>query len=210
MFITFEGVDGSGKSTQAKLLFDYIKTIVGENNVILTREPGGTILSEKIRELIFSTENINPISELLLFISARKEHLEKIILPAIQNNKIVICDRYIDSTIAYQGYGFNLNIDLIEKLHDILNIRKPDLTFLLNIDINISLSRAISKKKFECMGIEIYEKIQNGFLKIAQENPEKYHIIQSNNNIQSNDIDDIHEKILSITSKYLNKKNINI
>ncbi|MEI4220315.1 MAG: dTMP kinase, partial [Candidatus Dasytiphilus stammeri] len=136
MFITFEGIDGSGKTTQSELLANYFKQIHGENNVVLTREPGGTDFAEKIRGLLLK-DNIDPISELLLLISMRHEHMKKLILPALLEGKIVICDRFIDSTIAYQGYGLGVDLSLIRDLHKLVEIKYPDITFILDIDVQV-------------------------------------------------------------------------
>ncbi len=137
MFITFEGIDGSGKTTQSKLLANHFKQIRGENNVVLTREPGGTNFAEKVRGVLL-TNNIDSISELLLLISMRREHMKKLILPALAEGKIVICDRFIDSTIAYQGYGFGVDLGLIRDLHKLVEIKYPDITFILDIDESYS------------------------------------------------------------------------
>ncbi len=121
MFITFEGIDGSGKTTQSELLADYFRQIYGEGNVILTREPGGTDFAEKVRKELLVCD-IDPVSELLLLISMRYEHMKKLISTALQEGKIVICDRFIDSTIAYQGYGFGVDLELIERLHTLVGL----------------------------------------------------------------------------------------
>ncbi|QKX01954.1 dTMP kinase [Wolbachia endosymbiont of Cruorifilaria tuberocauda] len=176
MFITFEGVDGSGKTTQSKLLANHLKKIHGENYVILTREPGGTDCAEKVR-MILLKDNIDPISELLLFVSMRHEHMKKIILPAIREGKIVICDRFIDSTVAYQGYGLGIDLKLIEDLHELAKIKYPDITFILDIDVKVGLGRAKGKNKYEEMGICFYNKVRKGFQEIALKKLSRCHII---------------------------------
>ncbi|MDG7052344.1 MAG: dTMP kinase [Wolbachia endosymbiont of Alcedoecus sp.] len=176
MFITFEGIDGSGKTTQSELLASHFKQIRGENNVILTREPGGTDFAEKVRRVLLK-DNIDPISELLLLASMRYEHIKKLILPALKEGKIVICDRFIDSTIAYQGYGLGVDLGLIGNLHKLVKIRRPDITFILDIDVQVGLSRAKDKNKYEEMDINFYDKVRKGFQEIALGEPDRCNII---------------------------------
>jgi dTMP kinase len=199
MFITFEGIDGSGKTTQSKLLADYYQQIHGENNVILTREPGGTEFAEKIREVLL-TNNIDPISELLLLISMRCEHMEKLILPALKEGKVVICDRFIDSTIAYQGYGLGVDLELIRKLHELVEIKYSDITFILDIDVNIGLNRAKDKNKYEEMDVIFYNKVRKGFKEIAREEPSRCNVITD---IEIKDNNQVHAKIVKSLSKIL-------
>lgn len=193
MFITFEGIDGSGKTTQSRLLANYFKQIRGENNVVLTREPGGTDFAEKIRSVLLQT-NVDPISELLLLVSMRCEHMKKLILPALQEEKTVICDRFIDSTIAYQGYGLGVDLELIKTLHRLAEIRYPDITFILDIDVEVGLSRAKDKNKYEEMDIKFYSKVQKGFQKIVSAELNRCFIFAQ---IEKKNDKQIHEKIVS-------------
>ncbi|MFL3876652.1 dTMP kinase [Wolbachia endosymbiont of Trichogramma kaykai] len=198
MFITFEGIDGSGKTTQSELLANYFKQIHGENNVVFTREPGGTDFAEKIRGLLLK-DNIDPISELLLLISMRHKHMKKLILPALKEGKTVICDRFIDSTIAYQGYGLGVDLSLIRDLHKLVEIKYPDITFILDIDVQIGLSRAKDKNKYEEMSIDFYHKIRKGFQEIAVKEPNRCNVItviadKDNNKVYSEIIDVIRKK----------------
>lgn len=198
MFITFEGIDGSGKTTQSELLANYFKQIHGENNVVLTREPGGTDFAEKIRGLLLK-DNIDPISELLLLISMRHEHMKKLILPALKEGKTVICDRFIDSTIAYQGYGLGVDLSLIRDLHKLVEIKYPDITFILDIDVQVGLSRANDKNKYEEMSIDFYHKIRKGFQEIAIKESNRCNVItgiadKDNNKVYSEIIDVIRKK----------------
>ncbi len=192
MFITFEGIDGSGKTIQSKLLANHFKQIHGENNVVSTREPGGTNFAEKIREVLL-TNNIDPISELLLLISMRHEHMKKLILPALAEGKIVICDRFIDSTIAYQGYGFGVDLKLIEDLHRLAGVRYPDITFILDIDVKVGLSRAKDKNKYEEMDVNFYNKVGKGFKEIAIKEPVRCHVITE---IETKNDNQVHTKII--------------
>ncbi|QKX03286.1 dTMP kinase [Wolbachia endosymbiont of Litomosoides sigmodontis] len=197
MFITFEGIDGSGKTTQSELLANYLKQIRGENNVILTREPGGTNFAEKIRGILLKN-SIDPISELLLLISMRYEHVKKVILPALKEGKIVICDRFIDSTIAYQGYGLGIDLELIQDLHKLVKIKRPNVTFILDIDVQIGLNRAKDKNKYEKMNTSFYYKVQKGFQEIAIKEPDRCSIITE---IKAKDNNQVHVEIINkITS----------
>ncbi|OCA06708.1 dTMP kinase [Wolbachia endosymbiont of Trichogramma pretiosum] len=198
MFITFEGIDGSGKTAQSELLANYFKQIHGENNVVLTREPGGTDFAEKIRGLLLK-DNIDPISELLLLISMRHEHMKKLILPSLEEGKIVICDRFIDSTIAYQGYGLGVELSIIRDLHKLVEIKYPDITFILDIDVQVGLSRAKDKNKYEEMSIDFYHKIRKGFQEIAVKEPNRCNVItviadKDNNKVYSEILDVIRKK----------------
>ncbi|WGJ62007.1 dTMP kinase [Wolbachia endosymbiont of Frankliniella intonsa] len=194
MFITFEGIDGSGKTTQSELLANYFKQIHGENNVVLTREPGGTDFAEKIRGLLLK-DNIDPISELLLLISMRREHMKKLILPAIKEGKTVICDRFIDSTIAYQGYGLGVDLSLIRDLHKLVEIKYPDITFILDIDVQVGLSRAKDKNKYEEMSIDFYHKIRKGFQEIAIKESNRCNVITG---IEKKSDNHVHNEIIDI------------
>jgi len=193
MFITFEGIDGSGKTTQSELLANHFKQIYSENNVILTREPGGTDFAEKVRRVLLK-DNIDPISELLLLTSMRYEHVKKLILPALKEKKIVICDRFIDSTIAYQGYGLGVDLGLIRDLHKLVKIRRPDITFILDIDVQVGLSRAKDKNKYEEMDINFYNKVRKGFQEIALKEPNRCNIITE---IETKNDNQVHSEIIN-------------
>lgn len=192
MFITFEGIDGSGKTTQSKLLANHFKQIRGENNVVLTREPGGTNFAEKVRGVLL-TNNIDSISELLLLTSMRREHMKKLILPALAEGKIVICDRFIDSTIAYQGYGFGVDLGLIRDLHKLVEIKYPDITFILDIDVKVGLNRAKDKNKYEEMDVNFYNKVRKGFQEIAIKEPVRCSVITG---IETKNDNHVHNEII--------------
>ena len=174
--------------------------IFTKNNIksILTREPGGTKLAEKIRELLLSDDfgRICSKTEILLNYAARKDHIKKLINPALENGTKVISDRFFDSTFAYQGFGRGVQLELIKKIHkEILKDFAPDITFLIDIDINIAMKRVKLRgesNKFDKMDLEFHQKIKDGFLQIAKNNPERIKIIDGNKSKE-----EIHEEILN-------------
>ena len=172
-FISFEGIDGSGKSTQIKKLAQFLETL--EFDVIITREPGGSVGGEEIRDLLLQgqVDRWSAETEILLFTAARRDHLERIILPAIDDGKIVLCDRFTDSTRMYQGMrGPNLR-NLVDMLNEKVINRDPDLTIIIDIDPKISLKRAKSRKtaeeRFEDFGVDMQIKMRKGFIELAKE-----------------------------------------
>ena len=172
-FISFEGIDGSGKSTQIKKLARFLETL--DFDVIITREPGGSVGGEEIRDLLLQgqVDRWSAETEILLFTAARRDHLERIILPAIDGGKIVLCDRFTDSTRMYQGMrGPNLR-NLVDMLNEKVINRDPDLTIIIDIDPEISLKRAKSRKtaeeRFEDFGLELQMKMRKGFIELAKE-----------------------------------------
>jgi dTMP kinase len=187
-FITFEGGEGCGKSTQSKLLFQAIQ----QKNYpcYITREPGGTPGAEQIRNLLVEGE-INKwekMTEILLHMAARKEHVEKVIKPKLNEGINIICDRFVDSTIAYQGYGHELGSDIITNLHNnIFEEFYPDLTFIMDMDVNDGIKRTLRRKttenRYEKMDIPFHKRVREGFLKIAYNNPERFIIINAKNTI---------------------------
>ncbi len=190
MFITLEGPDGAGKTTQINLL----ASIAKNENYLLTRNPGGTEFGLKLREILLNDNSVSPsaIAELMLYMSDRAQHIETVIKPALAKNQIVICDRFIDSTVVYQGYARGLNIDFIKGLNDfVCQGLKPDLTFLLDIDANIGFGRLKSKDKIEAEGLDFQKKVRAGFLELASQEPNRFEIIDTNalNELQ------VHEKI---------------
>ena len=196
LLITFEGGEGTGKSTQSKLLYDYLKSKT--TDVILTREPGGCTESENIRNLLVKG-NINkwdPITESLLHNAARREHIKNIIKPALLKNKIVICDRYIDSTMAYQGIGQGVNSNFLNILSkEITENIVANITFIFDIDPDISLKRAKKRDKntnnrYENFDLSFHKNIRNYFKSLINTN-KRYILIDA-----SNSIEEIHLKIL--------------
>ena len=201
-FISFEGIDGSGKSTQAKVLTKTLEDL--GHNVVLTREPGGSIGAEEIRRLVLQgdPDRWSAESEILLFTAARRDHLEKTILPALDAGKIVICDRFADSTRMYQGLSRGDLRTLVDELHSLMIPRDPDLTVLIDLDPKLGLTRAKSRntaeERFEDFGISLQEKMRVGFLNLAEEYAQRFRIIDG-----QRDIDAIAADVLSVVQKHI-------
>ena len=186
-FISFEGGEGSGKSTQIKLL---AKRLAKYGEVITTREPGGTIEAEIIRNLLVrgKKNKWSGVVETLLLYAARKDHIDKVIVPNLNKNKWVLCDRFKESTIVYQGYGKNVDIKLIKKLDKLITDNlTPSLTFILDIDPKIGLKRSIRKAntetRYEKMSLSFHNKIRKAFKKIANTNKRNFKLINANQDI---------------------------
>ena len=186
-FISFEGIDGSGKSTQIKKLARFLETLDFE--VIITREPGGSVGGEEIRNLLLKgqVDRWSAETEILLFTAARRDHLERIILPAIDDGKIVLCDRFTDSTRMYQGMrGPNLR-NLVDMLNEKVINRDPDLTIIIDIDPEISLKRAKSRKtaeeRFEDFGVELQMKMRKGFIELAKEFSNRIEVVNGQQSV---------------------------
>jgi len=188
LFITFEGIEGSGKTYQAQKLYKYLRR--HKISSILTREPGGTPSAEKIREVILkdyfhseSIEKFKKYTDTLLYLAARNEHVENKIRPAIKKKKIIICDRFIDSTSAYQIYGKGVNKTFINSIHKhILKGLRPDLTFILTIKISKAMQRIKRRKiknRYDKFSKNFYEKVQKAFIKIAKTNTKRYIILDN-------------------------------
>ena len=188
-FITFEGGEGSGKSTQLSLLFNNIKST--NLDCIKTREPGGSEGAESIRDLLLngSLEKWDPVAETLLFYAARKDHVTKIIKPALAEGAIVLCDRFSDSTFVYQGIGKGLSDEYIRNIHQLtLGNFKPDLTLIFDIDPEIGIKRALSRAgtetRFESMNLEFHHAVRAGFLSIARNEPARCVVIDASWSIE--------------------------
>ena len=183
-FISFEGIDGCGKSTQAKILSEEL--IACGHKILLTREPGGSDGAEEIRNLLLTgnTDRWSAETEILLFTAARRDHLERTILPALENGLAVICDRFSDSTRVYQGVTRDDLRDLVDQLDSAMIPRQPDITVLIDLDPNISLARAIERSnneaRFEDFGVEMQIKLRKGFLSLAHEFPNRFVVIDGN------------------------------
>jgi dTMP kinase len=188
-FITFEGGEGTGKSTQAKILYDYL--ISNNIETVLTREPGGCEESEAIRQLLVkgSIDKWDNITEALLHSAARREHIKRVIQPSLLNNKVVICDRFTDSTMAYQGQGQGVNKQFLTKLiKEVTENIIPDLTFIFDMDIKKSLIRANkrdnNKNRYEKFNNDFHEKIRNYFLSLEKKN-KRYILINASESIEN-------------------------
>ena len=181
--ITFEGIDGSGKSTQIKL----ISEILHKNNIdnIVIREPGGTEISEKIRDILLDNDNtISKYTEALLFLSSRSQLVNEVIKPALDRGCYILCDRYIDSTIAYQGHGRGIDLSQIKVLNDLaIESIYPDITFILDINVNTSLSRRLTKSKdrMEQVNENFLIKVRKAYLKIADDDKKRCIVVDCNN-----------------------------
>ncbi|MDD3732186.1 MAG: dTMP kinase, partial [candidate division Zixibacteria bacterium] len=184
-FITFEGIDGCGKTTQMELAFEYL-TASGLT-VYKFREPGSTRVAEKIREILLHKDNsLSDITELFLYEAARAEITEKEIHPALKKGHTVLCDRFYDSTTAYQGYGRGLDIKLVKKLHRIaVGDLTPDLTFLFDLDLKTALSRrGTSPDRLESQPKAFFERVRQGFLKIAGEERQRIVVIDAAGSVE--------------------------
>jgi len=202
LFITFEGCEGSGKTTQSKLLADWLT----KNNInsISTREPGGTLTAEKIRSLILDpTIKLEVPSQMLLHSVARIEHVTDVIIPNISKGTHVICDRFLDSTIAYQHYGHGLDLDVITYIHNNLIRLIPDITFVLDLDYTQHLARLKKRgavaDRYEGLQKEFHEKVIEGFREIAHNNPKRCHLIKSGNG----SAEETHKEIIKKIDKIL-------
>ncbi len=189
LFVTFEGIDGSGKSTQARMLAEHLRT--DGHDVVLTREPGGSPGAEEIRRLVLEgdPDRWSAETEILLFTAARRDHLERTIEPALTAGKIVICDRFADSTRMYQGLSRGDLRALVDQLHDLMIRREPDLTLLIDMDPDTGLSRAKgrqgSEERFEDFGPDLQRRMRRGFLDLAQEFRQRFRVVDGNRPMDS-------------------------
>lgn len=201
-FITFEGIDGSGKSTQARLLAEHLQS--AGHNVVLTREPGGSPGAEEIRSLVLEgdPDRWSAETEILLFTAARRDHLERIILPALSQGKIVICDRFADSTRMYQGLSRGDLRRTVDQLHELMIGKDPDLTVLIDMEPNIGLSRALSRQtseeRFEDFGQDLQVKMRQGFLNLAKEFNQRFCVVDGGRTI-----DDVAQDVAQIAKDFL-------
>lgn len=201
-FITFEGIDGSGKSTQARLLADHLRT--QGHDVVLTREPGGSTGAEEIRALVLEgdPDRWSAETEILLFTAARRDHLERTILPALAAGKIVICDRFADSTRMYQGLSRGDLRGVVDQLHDLMIGREPDLTILIDMDPAEGLSRAKSRQtaeeRFEDFGQALQDQMRAGFLALSREFADRFCVINGAGTPQ-----DVSQRVSDSVSEHL-------
>lgn len=203
-FITVEGTDGAGKTTQINLLTEYLKNRGYE--VLLTREPGGTAIGEKIRELLLDCDNSEmfSITEVLLYVASRVQHLNEKILPAVKNGKIVICDRFVDSSIAYQGFGRELGIDMIESINALaMGNVSPDITFYLDIDPVSGIHRKKQElghtlDRMEQEKLDFHKRVSQGYKFLCEHYTERIKKIDAGKNIQ-----EVHNQIIEELQKVL-------
>ena len=188
-FITLEGVDGSGKSTQAKLLKEALEA--QGHTVLLTREPGGSPGAEEIRSLVLEGEpdRWSAETEILLFTAARRDHLERTILPALEAGTVVICDRFVDSTRVYQGLTRGDLREVVDKLHVLMIGREADLTLVFDMDPVLGLARAkarqTTEERFEDMGLEMQQAMRRGFLDLAKGAPERFAVVDAGRAVEA-------------------------
>lgn len=197
LFITFEGADGCGKTTQIELLDKYLKE--KGFKTLVTREPGAKGLGEKLREILLNYDGeVSPNCESFLFLADRAQHVDCVIKPALKKGIIVLCDRHTDSTVAYQGYGRQLDIEQIKNLNKIaVNGLKPNLTIVFDIDIETSMQRVgKTKDRMESAGTEFFNRVRNGYLAIAKEEPNRVKVINS-----ADSIENIHKQVVGLVKK---------
>lgn len=199
LFITFEGADGCGKTTQLNMLSEYLKE--KGFDVVVTREPGAKGLGEKLREILLNYEGVvSDRCEAFLFLADRAQHVDVIVKPAVALGKIVLCDRHTDSTVAYQGYGRGQDIDRINLLNNIATDgMKPDLTFVFDIDVETSQQRVGSEKdRMESAGMDFHNRVRQGYLKLAENEPNRIKVIDAKKSIPN-----IHDEVVEIIESFL-------
>ncbi len=205
IFITFEGIEGSGKSTQAQLIRDLLIGMGFE--VVLTREPGGSPIGEKIREILLDSSNreMEAMTELLLYEASRYQHVAEVIRPALDDGKIVICDRFFDASTAYQGYGRGIKIDTVNKLNLIAtNGLRADLTIVLDLPVEEGLRRLGRRPdRIEGEKAEFHERVRQGYLKIAESEPERVKLLNARGSI-----DETFEKVKQVINDYLKLRKV--
>ena len=204
MFITFEGGDGAGKSGHIPFVADLLSKLGW--TVLITREPGGTHFAENARSMLLNNDyKLSPESELLLMFASRKDHLEKVIEPALARGEVVICDRFVDSTFAYQGGGSGISADRIEALDKWCAGKRPDITLLFDVPVDVAFQR-ISKERvldrFETEAMEFHQRVRNVYLDRASKEPHRFTVIDANRSIET-----IRDDLKSILSVIAGKEN---
>ena len=207
-FITFEGIEGSGKSSQIALLAGYLRS--KQRIVSLTREPGGTTIGDQVRKILLDPANkaLDPAAELLLYAASRAQHLTEVIGPALERGAVVLCDRFSDATIAYQGYGRGLDRDMIDRLDRMVTAgMRPALTLLLDVDVAVGLARARGRNdlegleaeaRFENENLKFHDRVRRGYLALAKEEPSRISIVDA-----ALTPDRVQEKIREIVNRLL-------
>ncbi|HEX9161401.1 MAG TPA: dTMP kinase [Thermoanaerobaculia bacterium] len=206
MFITFEGIEGSGKSTQLQRVASFLRD--RGRTVVATKEPGGTAIADRIRAILLDSKNvIDPLAEVLLFAASRRQHTVEVIRPASERGEIVLCDRYADSTLAYQGFGRLINLDQLRTLNRwATGDLDPDLTLLFDLAEQIGLSRAVRRNstaaedegRFEAEDLRFHRRVREGYLALAAAEPSRFAVVDANGSI-----DDVFERTLEALRKRL-------
>ena len=197
LFITLEGADGCGKTTQLNLLKEYLTNKGYE--IVLTREPGGKGLGEKLREILLNYDGeVSDRCEAFLYLADRAQNIDTIIKPAINSGKIVLCDRHTDSSVAYQGYGREQNIDNINMLNELaVNGVHPNLTIVFDIDTETSMARVGTEKdRLESAGFEFHKRVRDGYLEIAKQNQQRIKVVDA-----SQSIEDVQKDVIKIVEE---------
>ncbi|MCM0084341.1 dTMP kinase [Geomonas sp. Red32] len=197
-FITFEGVEGCGKTTQLKRLKERIEE-AGER-VTATREPGGSPVADKIRAILLDAENRDmvPLAELLLYAAARAQHVQEVIAPALERGDIVLCDRFTDATMAYQGYGRELNLETIGQLNELATGGlQPQLTVLIDCPVEVGLTRALARiesttgareERFELESVRFHERVRDGYLRLAATYPDRFVVVDGSGSVEQTEV----------------------
>jgi dTMP kinase len=206
-FITFEGVEGSGKTTQIQMLSNHLE----ERGIdhLLTREPGGTPIGDQVRRLVLDPRNadMTPICELLLYAAARAQHIEQVIRPALLSGRLVLCDRFKDATMAYQGSGRGIRLDLIDALHGLENLAiQPDLTILFDIEEDIALQRARARDhtrsndetRFEQESLAFHRRVRSGYLDMARQEPGRFVVVDARGTVEK-----VHQRVVESMDRFL-------
>jgi dTMP kinase len=207
-FITFEGIEGCGKTTQIKLLAEALR---GDGrDIVLTREPGGTTIGERIRSVLLDSAHrqMAPIAELLLYAAARNQHVEEVIMPSLEAGKTVLCDRYADATTAYQGAAREIDPEVLRAVHDVATEGLwPGLTVLLDLPASEGLGRAMDRNlrdaeasredRFEREALDFHERVRAGYLAIAKREPKRFAVIDATGSTE-----EVHERILSAVKSF--------
>lgn len=203
LFITFEGLEGSGKSTQVGLLASKLRE--DGKDIVVTREPGGTRIGEQIRDITHNKDNVDltAVAEAYLMAASRSQHVRQIIRPALAAGKIVICDRYIDSSLAYQGYGRELGVEAIEQLNnEAIDNCMPDLTIFLDVPPEVGIGRRNGSEKIDRLDLQqkdFYQRVYQGYKNLAEKYKERFVVIDSRDSIEHVS-DCIKEKVLHLIS----------
>lgn len=211
--ITFEGVEGSGKSTQIKLVAEYL--IEKDVELLITQEPSGTDIGRKIGGILFNRENYYMCAEteMFLFCAARAQHVREIIMPALKQNKVVLCDRFSDATYAYQGAGRGLDHEFIKLINDYSSmLLKPDLTLLFDLPVEMGLQRATERNnrlkesssidRFERENVDFHRRIREGYLNILKNEPDRFRLIDA-----TRDVDTIQKEVRRHIADFINLQN---